>query len=118
MAAMPITYVAALPRRWCESLRLERSPTPSRPRQVGAVPPGIQGLASPCTPCYTAPMPMRWKKFIGVFVLLFVLAIYALLVMRFAVMILPTANGVVEFIFYAVAGMAWVIPVRYLILWM
>ena len=29
-----------------------------------------------------------------------------------------TAGGIVQFVFYAVAGMAWVVPVRYLILWM
>jgi hypothetical protein len=63
-------------------------------------------------------MRMRFKKLIGAFVLLGVIAIYVLLVMRAAVAILPTAGPVVEFVFYAVAGMAWVIPVRYLILWM
>lgn len=63
-------------------------------------------------------MSMRWKKLIGAFVLLFIIGIYVLLVMRAAVAILPNAGPVVEFLFYAVAGMAWVIPVRYLILWM
>ena len=63
-------------------------------------------------------MPMRWKKFIGVFALLAIIAVYALLVMRAAVAILPTAGGIEQFIFYAVAGMAWVVPVRCLILWM
>lgn len=63
-------------------------------------------------------MRMRLKKFLGIFVLLGVIAVYVLLVMRAAVAILPTAGPVVEFLFYAVAGMAWVIPVRYLILWM
>jgi hypothetical protein len=63
-------------------------------------------------------MRMRFKKLIGAFVLLAGLAIYVLLVMRAAVAILPSAGPVVEFLFYAVAGMAWVVPVRYLILWM
>jgi hypothetical protein len=63
-------------------------------------------------------MSMRWKKLIGTFILLGVLGIYVLLVMRAAVAVLPTAGPVVEFLFYAVAGMAWVVPVRYLILWM
>lgn len=63
-------------------------------------------------------MSMRWKKFIGVFLLFGIIAVYALLVMRAAVEILPGANRIVEFLFYAVAGMAWVVPVRYLILWM
>ena len=63
-------------------------------------------------------MSMRWKKLIGVFLLLGIIAIYTLLVMRVAVEILPSANGIVEFLFYAIAGMAWVVPVRYLIVWM
>jgi hypothetical protein len=61
---------------------------------------------------------MRWKKLIGTFVLIALLAIYALLVMRTAVAVLPNAGPIVEFFFYAVAGLAWVIPVRYLIVWM
>jgi len=63
-------------------------------------------------------MTMRLKKFIGVFALLAIIAVYALVVMRVAVAILPGAGPVLEFVFYAVAGMAWVVPVRYLIVWM
>jgi hypothetical protein len=63
-------------------------------------------------------MSMRIKKLIGVFVLFAVVAIYALLVMRLAVEVLPTAGPIVEFLFYAFAGLAWVVPVRYLIVWM
>lgn len=61
---------------------------------------------------------MRWKKLIGLFALLALLFVYALVVMSFAVRLLPTAGPVAEFLFYAVAGMAWVVPVRYLIVWM
>lgn len=63
-------------------------------------------------------MSMRWKKLIGLFVLVAVVAIYALMVMRLAVAVLPGAGPILEFFFYAVAGMAWVVPVRYLIVWM
>jgi hypothetical protein len=63
-------------------------------------------------------MSMRWKKFIGIFALLGILTVYALLVMRLAVAVLPQAGPVVEFLFYAVAGIAWVVPVRYLRVWM
>ncbi|MBL9098928.1 MAG: DUF2842 domain-containing protein [Alphaproteobacteria bacterium] len=63
-------------------------------------------------------MSMRWKKLIGIFVLLAFLAVYVLLVMRAAVAILPEAGRIAEFFFYAIAGMAWVVPVRYLIVWM
>jgi hypothetical protein len=63
-------------------------------------------------------MSMRWKKFIGVFALIGIVAVYSLLVMRTAVAILPGAGPVLEFFFYAFAGLAWVVPVRYLIVWM
>jgi hypothetical protein len=63
-------------------------------------------------------MSMRWKKFIGVFALLAIVAVYALIVMRAAVAVLPGAGPVIEFLFYAIAGLAWVVPVRYLIVWM
>ena len=61
---------------------------------------------------------MRWKKFIGTFVLIAIIAVYVLLVMRTAVAILPEAGPVLELLYYAVAGMAWVLPVGYLIKWM
>ena len=63
-------------------------------------------------------MSMRWKKFLGVFLLIGIIAIYTLLVMRAAVAILPGAGTILEFVFYATAGLAWVVPVRYLIVWM
>lgn len=63
-------------------------------------------------------MSMRWKKLLGVFLLIGIIAIYALIVMRVAVAVLPGAGGIVEFLFYAIAGLAWVVPVRYLIVWM
>ncbi len=63
-------------------------------------------------------MSMRWKKFIGLFALLAIIFVYVLLVMSFAVRILPTAGPIVTLMFYAVSGTAWVVPVRYLILWM
>ena len=63
-------------------------------------------------------MRMRVKKFLGFFILVGFIGIYALMVMKAAAAILPEANAVIELIFYAFAGMAWVGPVRYLILWM
>jgi hypothetical protein len=63
-------------------------------------------------------MSMRWKKFIGMFALLAILFVYSLLVMSLAVRILPAAGPVVEFFFYAVAGIAWVVPTKYLVVWM
>jgi hypothetical protein len=61
---------------------------------------------------------MRWKKFVGIFALLAILLVYALLVMSLAVRVLPTAGPIAEFFFYAIAGIAWVVPTKYLIVWM
>ena len=55
------------------------------------------------------------RKFFGVVALLVLLVVYSLLVMVFATSTLPSAGGAVSFIFYAVAGLAWV-PVAILIL--
>jgi hypothetical protein len=63
-------------------------------------------------------MSMRWKKLIGMFALLAIIFVYSLLVMSLAVRILPTAGPIATFLFYAITGTAWVIPVRYLIVWM
>lgn len=58
------------------------------------------------------------KKFIGTILLLIWIAIYSLIVMRLAVDILPTANGFVALIFYAAAGLLWIVPVGLALPWM
>ena len=50
--------------------------------------------------------------------LLVVLAIYSLLVAVAASAVLPGGSKIVEMIFYAIAGVAWVLPAGYLIRWM
>jgi len=63
-------------------------------------------------------MTPRTKKFIGVIGILVWLLVYALLVMRAALVILPGASWPVELAFYAVAGLAWIIPIGLLLPWM
>jgi hypothetical protein len=63
-------------------------------------------------------MTIRLRKFIGLLVLLCWLFVYVLLAMGIAVRVLPDAHWSAELAFYAVAGVAWVIPARYLIHWM
>lgn len=63
-------------------------------------------------------MPMRVRKLIGLFVLLGWIAVYALFVMGLAVRILPHAHWAMELAFYAVAGVAWIVPMMPLIAWM
>jgi len=63
-------------------------------------------------------MRARTRKLVGTLLLLIVLTIYALLVMVAASAVLPAGGKLVELIFYAVAGIAWVLPAGYLIKWM
>ncbi|MFN3745232.1 MAG: DUF2842 domain-containing protein [Hyphomicrobiaceae bacterium] len=61
---------------------------------------------------------MHTRKLVGTVVLLLVLIIYALAVMVAASAVLPAGGKIVELAFYAVAGVAWVLPAGYLIKWM
>lgn len=63
-------------------------------------------------------MSPRIRKLIGTVLLLVVLAIYSLLVGVAASAVLTGSNKFVEMIFYAIAGLAWVVPAGYLIRWM
>lgn len=63
-------------------------------------------------------MTPRIRKLVGTVLLLIVLAIYALLVMVTASVIVTGGNKLIELVFYAVAGLAWVLPAGYLIRWM
>lgn len=58
------------------------------------------------------------KKLIGTILILIWVPIYALLAMRIAVSVLPGANPLVELLYYAIAGTAWIIPVGLMIPWM
>lgn len=63
-------------------------------------------------------MRARTRKLVGTVLLLVVLIIYALLVMLLATAVLPAGGKIVELIFYAIAGVAWVLPAGVLIKWM
>jgi hypothetical protein len=63
-------------------------------------------------------MRARTRKLVGTVLLLIVLTIYSLLVMLAAAAVLPAGGKIVELIFYAIAGIAWVLPAGYLIKWM
>jgi hypothetical protein len=60
----------------------------------------------------------RIKKLIGTVLVILWLAVYSLLAMRLAVVILPGANGLVALLFYALAGTLWIIPVGLALPWM
>jgi hypothetical protein len=60
----------------------------------------------------------RTKKLVGAVVMLIWLPAYALLAMAVGVRVLPHANALVQFIYYAVAGMAWILPIGFMLPWM
>lgn len=63
-------------------------------------------------------LPLRLRKFIGMCLLLVVLIVYALVIMVIATSVWVPSNGFVEFIFYLVTGLAWIIPAGAIIWWM
>ena len=60
----------------------------------------------------------RTKKLIATIALLLWLPLYALAAMRVGVAVLPEAGSVLTLVYYAVAGMAWILPVGLLLPWM
>ena len=63
-------------------------------------------------------MPVRLRKLIGALALLALITTWALLAMGFGALILPSANGIVAFVYYAVVGLGWVLPAMPLVTWM
>jgi len=59
---------------------------------------------------------MRLRVLVGTLILVFGLAAYALAAMSLAVRVLPD-NLIIETLFYAVAGVAWVLPAAKLTRW-
>lgn len=63
-------------------------------------------------------MGMRARKLVGTILLLVLVAGYSLAVVVVAGALLPEANKAIELAFYAVAGLAWVLPAAVLVQWM
>ncbi|MGK2739604.1 DUF2842 domain-containing protein [Tepidicaulis sp. LMO-SS28] len=63
-------------------------------------------------------MPMRLRKLIGTFVLVAWIIIYTMLAVSLATASFFPQHVAVLLLYYLIAGIAWVIPVRYLLRWM
>ena len=63
-------------------------------------------------------MPPRLRKFIGAIALLVLVMTWALLAMALAQSVLLDINGLIAGIYYAVAGLGWVLPAMPIISWM
>ncbi|BAT60525.1 hypothetical protein GJW-30_1_03070 [Variibacter gotjawalensis] len=63
-------------------------------------------------------MTIRVRKFIGMFLLLGLIVIWAFLAMGLAVTILPQVSKGWSMVYYAVVGMGWVLPAMPIVKWM
>jgi hypothetical protein len=63
-------------------------------------------------------MPARLRKFLGAIMLIVLVVTWALLAMALAQSPLVKANGVIEVLYYVIAGLGWVLPAMPLIRWM
>jgi hypothetical protein len=63
-------------------------------------------------------MPLRLRKFIGAILLITLVVSWALVAMALAQAPAIKANGLIEVIYYVVAGLAWVLPALPLVRWM
>ena len=63
-------------------------------------------------------MPVRLRKLIGAVALIVLVVTWALVAMALAQAPAIKANGLIEVIYYVVAGLGWVLPAMPLIRWM
>ena len=64
------------------------------------------------------PLPLRMRKLIGAVALVALVIVWSLVAMALAQAVALRASPVLEFAFYAVAGLGWVLPAMPLISWM
>lgn len=67
---------------------------------------------------FAPPMSLRMRKLIGAVALLVFLAVYALGAMLVAIALQVSASKTAELVYYAVAGLLWVLPAMWLVRWM
>ena len=63
-------------------------------------------------------MSIRLRKFIGTIVLLMLVLSWSMIAMAIAQFPAIKANGLIEGLYYVVAGIGWVLPAMLLIRWM
>jgi hypothetical protein len=63
-------------------------------------------------------MTIRTRKFLGAIALILLAAVWSLTMMAVAQMPLLAQSGLLQAIFYVVAGMGWVLPAMPIVSWM
>lgn len=71
---------------------------------------------APASP--TVPTRPSTRALLGTMALVILLLVYVLAATAVAGLVLPNANGLVQLLYYAVAGLAWVPPAGFIISWM
>ena len=64
------------------------------------------------------PLPVRIRKLIGAVALVTLVIVWSLLAMALAQAVALRASPVLEFAFYVLAGIGWVLPAMPLVAWM
>jgi hypothetical protein len=60
----------------------------------------------------------RFKKLVGVLVILVWLPIYIMLGWAIGLHVLPHAGPIPKFLYYAIVGVAWIVPIGLMLPWM
>ncbi|MHA1189636.1 MAG: DUF2842 domain-containing protein [Alphaproteobacteria bacterium] len=63
-------------------------------------------------------MNIRTRKLLGTIILVAFVCLYALIAMTIAAAKLPGTSGLVQLVFFVIAGLIWVLPAGLLIRWM
>jgi hypothetical protein len=63
-------------------------------------------------------MPPRLRKFIGMILLVSMVLVYVFIVAVIAVFRLAEASALIQFIYFAVTGLLWVLPAMLIVKWM
>lgn len=63
-------------------------------------------------------MPIRLRKFIGTIVLMVFIPIYCLFAAALGDVALQNASGIVQALYFVVAGLLWVLPAGLVVTWM
>jgi hypothetical protein len=75
-------------------------------------------VVQPVSQSSVGSMPIRLRKLIGAVVLIVLVVTWALVAMALAQSPVVKANGLIEVIYYVVAGLGWVLPAMPLVKWM
>lgn len=63
-------------------------------------------------------MPIRLRKFIGTIVLMVFIPIYCLFAAAIGDVALSGASGIVQAVYFVIAGLLWVLPAGFVVTWM